>query len=48
MNNHRIQYILIQRAMSITNNGITLENCNLNDIKQQWQISPNENICVLN
>jgi hypothetical protein len=35
-------------CLSITNNGITLENCNLNDIKQQWQISPNENICVLN
>ena len=27
--------------------GITVEQCNLNNIKQQWEISPDENICVL-
>ena len=34
-------------CLTISNDGITVENCNLNNIKQQWQISPNENLCVL-
>ena len=34
-------------CLTINNEGITVENCNLNNIKQQWEISPNENICVL-
>ena len=36
------------RCLSINNDGIFLEDCNLNSIKQQWIISPDENICVLN
>lgn len=36
------------KCLSISNNGITLENCNLNNINQQWAISPNENICINN
>ena len=35
------------KCLTISNNGITVENCNLNNIKQQWEISPNENLCVL-
>ena len=34
-------------CLSISDDGITVEKCNLNNIQQQWQISPNENICVL-
>jgi hypothetical protein len=34
-------------CLTINNNGITVEKCNLNNIKQQWAISPDENICVL-
>jgi hypothetical protein len=34
-------------CLTISNDGITVENCNLNNIQQQWEISPNENICVL-
>lgn len=35
-------------CLSMSNEGLTLEQCNLNNIKHQWNISPNENICVLN
>jgi len=35
------------KCLTLGNNGITIENCNLNNIKQQWDISPDENICVL-
>ena len=35
------------KCLNITNDGITVENCNINNIKQQWEISPDENICVL-
>ncbi len=35
-------------CLSIGDEGITVEKCNLNNIKQQWDISPDENICVLN
>ena len=34
-------------CLTISNDGITFEPCNLNNIKQQWEISPNENICIL-
>lgn len=34
-------------CLTISNDGISVENCNLNNIKQQWEISPDENICVL-
>ncbi len=35
------------KCLTITDEGITLADCNLNSINQQWAISPNENICVL-
>ena len=35
-------------CLSIDDKGITIEKCNLNNIKQQWEISPDENLCVLN
>lgn len=35
------------KCLSINNDGLSIENCNLNSIKQQWSISPNENICLL-
>lgn len=34
-------------CLTMTNEGVNINQCNLNDIKQQWQISPNENICIL-
>ena len=34
-------------CLTLTKDGITVEPCNLNDIKQQWEISPDENKCVL-
>jgi hypothetical protein len=34
-------------CLTLSNDGITVEDCNLNNIKQQWEISPDENICVL-
>jgi hypothetical protein len=36
------------KCLSISNDGIGIDKCNLNDIKQQWEISPDENICILN
>ena len=35
------------KCLSINSNGITVEKCNLNKINQQWDISPDENICIL-
>lgn len=35
------------KCLSINNDGLSIENCNLNSINQQWSISPNENICLL-
>ena len=35
------------KCLSINNNGITIEPCNLNSKNQQWDISPDENVCVL-
>lgn len=35
------------KCLHIDNLGISIDKCNLNDIKQQWAISPNENICIL-
>ena len=34
-------------CLTISNDGVTIERCNLNNIKQQWEISPDENLCVL-
>ena len=34
-------------CLSINTNGVTVEKCNLNKINQQWDISPDENICIL-
>ena len=34
-------------CLTINDGGITVEKCNLNNIKQQWEISPDENICFL-
>ena len=39
--------LINDNCLTISNEGITVEKCNLNNIKQQWEISPNENICVL-
>ena len=39
--------IVNDNCLTISNDGITIEQCNLNNIKQQWEISPDENICVL-
>jgi hypothetical protein len=35
------------KCLSINNDGLSVEHCNLNNINQQWSISPNENICVM-
>ena len=35
-------------CLTLTDDGITVEDCNINNIKQQWEISPHDNICVLN
>ena len=34
-------------CLTINDGGISVEKCNLNNIKQQWEISPDENICFL-
>jgi hypothetical protein len=34
-------------CLTLSTDGITVEECNVNNIKQQWEISPDENICVL-
>ena len=39
--------VINNNCLMIDNTGLTVDKCNLNDIKQQWEISPNENICVL-
>jgi hypothetical protein len=35
------------KCLSINNDGLSVEKCNLNSLNQQWAISPNENICLL-
>jgi hypothetical protein len=35
------------KCLNITNDGLSVETCNLNNLNQQWAISPNENICLL-
>ena len=35
------------KCLTIGNEGVTVEKCNLNNIKQKWEISPDENICLL-
>lgn len=39
--------VINNKCLTIGDYGLTVEKCNLNNIKQQWQISPDENICVL-
>jgi hypothetical protein len=35
------------KCLTIDNDGIGVAPCNLNNLNQQWSISPDENICVL-
>lgn len=35
------------KCLNITNDGLSVERCDINSINQQWSISPNENICLL-
>jgi hypothetical protein len=35
------------KCLAVNNDGVYLENCNLNNISHQWNISPDENICVM-
>ena len=35
------------KCLSVNDDGLYIENCNLNNINHQWSISPDENICVL-
>jgi hypothetical protein len=35
------------KCLSVNDDGLTLADCNLNLLSQQWTISPNENICIL-
>lgn len=35
------------QCLSINDDGVNIEPCNVNNIHQQWQISPDENICLL-
>jgi hypothetical protein len=35
------------KCLTINDEGISVESCNLNNLNQQWSISPDENICVL-
>ena len=39
--------LITNNCLTLSTDGITVEPCNLNNIKQQWEISPDENICVL-
>jgi len=39
--------LINDKCLTISNDGMSVEKCNLNNIKQQWEISPDENICVL-
>ena len=39
--------IVNNKCLAINNDGLTIERCNLNNIKQQWEISPTENICLI-
>ena len=39
--------LINDNCLTISNEGISIEPCNLNNIKQQWEISPDENLCVL-
>ena len=41
------QSMVNNKCLTISNNGITIDKCNLNNKKQQWEISPDENICYL-
>ena len=34
-------------CLTISNDGFTIERCNLNNIRQQWEISHDEKLCVL-
>ena len=34
------------KCLTVDNDGLSVAPCNLNTLNQQWQISPDENICV--
>jgi len=39
--------LVTNNCLTLSTDGITVEPCNLNNIKQQWEISPDENICAM-
>ncbi len=39
--------VVNNNCLTLSNDGITVETCNVNNIKQQWEISPDENLCIL-
>ena len=39
--------LINSNCLTLTKEGMTVEPCNLNNTKQQWAISPDENKCVL-
>ena len=41
------RYTLNNKCLTISDDGISVDKCNLNNKKQQWEISPDKNICYL-
>ena len=41
------QSLVNNKCLTSANGGITVDKCDINNIKQQWLISPTENQCVL-
>jgi hypothetical protein len=39
--------VVNNKCLTIGDAGLTIEKCNLNNIKQQWSISPDANICLI-
>lgn len=39
--------VVNNNCLSLSTDGIKVEDCNVNNIKQQWEISPDENLCVM-
>ena len=39
--------VVNNKCLTIGDGGLTIEKCNLNNIKQQWSISPDANICLI-
>uniref|UniRef100_A0A6C0HM57 Uncharacterized protein n=1 Tax=viral metagenome TaxID=1070528 RepID=A0A6C0HM57_9ZZZZ len=42
-----LRSVVDNTCLSMSNSGVSLEPCNLNDIRHQWSISPDENICLM-